>query len=35
MVKKKFNGNTGILRKMDIVKMAHFTLLVKLKILRE
>ena len=33
--KKNFIGNSGILWKMDIVKMTHFTLLVKLKILRQ
>ena len=32
---KIFNENSGILWKMDIVKMTHFTLLVKLKILKE
>ena len=34
-VEKKFNGNSGILWKIDIVKMAHFTVLEKLKTLRE
>ena len=32
---KTFKGNSGILLKMDIVKMTHFTLPVKLKILKE